>query len=106
MAEVLVPYAPAAGVFGRTAEITPRDGAPVTGTVIVAGREAPPAVGHLGLAPSASVNLRWIVSVPRSLVALLPIGSTILTDLDGEGARVWRVDRVDRLPDEFRVVVS
>ena len=106
MAEVLVPYAPAAGVFGRVATVTPKDQAPVTGTVIVAGREAPPAVGQLGMAPNAAVNLRWIISVPRSLVAALPVGSLILVDVDGEGARPWRVDRVDRLWDEFRAVVS
>jgi hypothetical protein len=106
MAEVLVPYAPAAGAFGRTAEVTPKDGAPVTGVVIVAGREAPPAVGHLGAGPAASVNLRWIISVPRALVSALPVGSTLLADIDGEGTKSWRVDRVDRLLDEFRAVVS
>lgn len=110
MAEALVPYAPAAGAFGRQATVTPRDGAPVVGAIVVAGRgpglDYPPAVGNLGVAAGQSVQFRWILSVPRTLVATLPVGSTILCDVDGDGARIWRVDRVDRYHDEFRVVVS
>jgi hypothetical protein len=98
---------PALAAFGIAATVTPKDGAPVVVTVIDAGRPAPPAVGALGMAPAAIVELRKVVAVPRDSVPSLPVGSTILVDLDGAGARVWRVDRIDAfMPDEYRVVVS
>jgi hypothetical protein len=108
MPDRVPPLSAAQAAFGGDpATVIPKDGAPVEATVIKCGRPAPPAVGHLGGAPSAVAERRWVVAVPRAAVPYLPLGSTILADFDGTGERPWRVDRIDAfMPDEFRVVVS
>lgn len=106
MADMRPPLGAALAAFGVAATVTPVGGAPVVTTVIDTGRPPAPAIGTLGLS-GATVDLRRVVAIPRVAVPALPIGSTIVADLDGQGVRAWRVDRLDALrEDEFRAVVS
>jgi hypothetical protein len=97
-------------VLGRPATVTPKDGAPIPGVVVVPGGRRPsaPAVGPLSLGGAPAVELREVIAVPRDVVPSLPIGSTILVSRDGqEPERLWRVDRIDDFdPDCYRAVVS
>jgi hypothetical protein len=108
MADLRPDLGPALTAFGVAATVTPAGGAPVAVTVIDAGRPTPPAVGSLGMGAQSIVELRKVVAVPRATVPTLPVGSIILADLDGTGAKAWRVDRHHEppLPDEWRVYVS
>lgn len=104
MADLRPPLSAPATLFGVTARILPRDGAPVEAVVIDCGHR--PEAGTVGAA-GATVDLRKRISIARADVPELPVGSLIEANFDGTGLRAWRVDREDfRTPDEFRVWVS
>lgn len=93
-------------VFAVVATVTPRGGDPVETTFVLFAQPEAPAVGDVGMTAPAAVNLRPTGSLPRTDLLTLPVGSTIETDL-GDGLRVYRIDRVDdRVPDEWRVVMT
>ena len=106
MGNLLPPLGPALAAFGVAATVIPKGGTPVVTTVIRLRGASPPAVGTLGMSAAAAVDLRPVVSIPRSAVPELPPGSTLEADF-GDGPEMHRIDRVDDdLPDEWRAVIS
>lgn len=92
-------------IFGVEAIVTPRGGDPVETTVIEVPWD-PPAVGDLMMSAASAVKLRRALSIRRSAVPALPLGSTVAANL-GNGPRTYRVDRIDDgIPDEWVVLVT
>lgn len=93
-------------LFAVEATVRLKSGSVIITTALRHAEPEAPAVGDLTSSAAAMVDLRHTVSIPRTDLPSLPVGSTVEADF-GDGLRTYRIDRVDdRVPDEWRVMAS
>lgn len=106
MLNLMPPLAAAHLCFAVPATVTPKGGAAVVTTALRFVDQHAPSVGDLTTSAAAMVDLRDTISLPRTALPTLAVGSLLEADF-GDGLRVYRIDRIDaRYPDEWRVIVS